>query len=103
LAVQLALDPSLPLADRGALKPLLDQPQSPWWQRTGEHLTRCDHDQRLVLGISRMEVRRRVIDEKHLDDDPVELADPRHTTIVPRAPDDAVVVSNPVLFQPVKG
>jgi hypothetical protein len=71
------------------IKPVVHEPKRPPRQETGEHLAGLDHDQRLITGIARMKMRRRMIDELHLDHDPVELADPRHALIVSKLPDAA--------------
>jgi hypothetical protein len=71
------------------VKPVTNEPKRPAREETGEHLAGLDHDQRLITGIARMKMRRRMIDELHLDHDPVELADPRHALIVSKLPDAA--------------
>ena len=71
------------------IKPFAHEPHSPTGQRAGEHVAGLDHDQCLVSGIARVEMRRWMIDEIHPNHDPIELADPRHKVIVSKPPDKA--------------
>lgn len=63
--------------------PLLDQPSRGARQNTADYRTVTNRHQRLVLAIDRVEVRRVVIREVHVDHDPVKLAQPRHHMTLP--------------------
>jgi len=52
------------------IKPFAHEPHSPTGQRAGEHVAGLDHDQCLVSGLARVEMRRWMIDEIHLNHDP---------------------------------
>ena len=60
------------------LSPLLDEVHRRPRKRASDRRTVVDPDQRLVLAVQGMEVRRIVIDEVHVDHDAVELAQPRY-------------------------
>lgn len=77
------------------LDPFSHQSQGTWWKRAGVHVTGRDHDERHVAAVARMEVRRRMVAEVHLDDDPVERADAWHQRIVPGASDLSRPTSSP--------
>jgi hypothetical protein len=82
-------DPSLPSVQLGARQAIRERAGELYWERAGEYLAALDDDQRLVAGIAGVDVRRWMIDEVHLDDDPIELADPRHDVIVSNLSDGA--------------
>jgi hypothetical protein len=52
-------------------------------QRPAQELERLDCDRRVATGVQGMEVRDTMLGVVHRDRDSVELADPRHTVIVP--------------------
>jgi hypothetical protein len=58
--------------------PLLDEASRGARQRSGEQRAVVDPHQRLVTGVDGMEMCRLVVVPLHVDDDPVELAQPRH-------------------------
>src|SRR3954452_20107251 len=64
------------------LTPLLNQAQGTRWNAAGDDLAGLDRDHDGLAGIRRVEVRHAVLAVVHRDDDPVELADPRHAPIV---------------------
>ena len=55
--------------------PFKGEAQCPLGQATTDDLQSTDVDQRFVLGIKCMEMRRRMFAPEHLDDDAEELAD----------------------------
>jgi hypothetical protein len=59
-------------------RPFLDEVQSPVRQFAFDDLQGADVDGGLELAVSSVRVRRRVVIEKHPDQDPVERADRRH-------------------------
>jgi hypothetical protein len=60
------------------LTPLLDEVAGGLGEPAADGLAGVDPDQRFVFGLDRMEVRRVVILEVHVDHDPVELAESWH-------------------------
>src|SRR4051794_21723264 len=64
------------------LTPLLNQPQSSGRTAARDALAGLDRDDDRLARVRRVEVRHPVLAVVHRDDDPVELADPRHGPIV---------------------
>jgi hypothetical protein len=64
--------------------PLLDESEGCPWDLTADRRPVIDANQRFVFGVYRVEVRRIVIGEVHIDDDSVELAKPRHANNLQR-------------------
>lgn len=61
------------------LHPLPHQPHLPGRQGASDGVARRDVDDGFVISSTRMEVRRAVISDVHVDDDAVEGGQPRHS------------------------
>ena len=55
----------------------------------GDHFAGLDRDDDRLTGVGRVEMRHAMLSVIHRDDDPVELADPRHLRIVSSRADNA--------------
>ncbi len=60
------------------LGPLAHEAFNPRWQAAVEHVTGVDRDPRVVLAVSDVEVRGRMVLHKHADHDAIEDADRGH-------------------------
>ena len=64
-------------------RPLGDEALSPWREPASQDVWRVDAEGCFELAVDGMEVRGYVLAPIHEDDDPVELADPRHVASAP--------------------
>jgi hypothetical protein len=82
-----APEPSSAAARRGAARTFLNQTQSSRGNASRDDLAGLDGNDNGLAGVRCVEVRHSVLAVVHRDDDPVELADPRHVCIVASPPD----------------
>jgi hypothetical protein len=93
--------PVLGELDRVQRRPFAHQPQRSRRQRPIDDFGRVEPDLRDVLAVLGVKMGRGVIGSVHVDDDPIELADPRHQAIVSNRPDDDGGLRSPPVLRSV--